>query len=332
MDCFRPLTIRNPDKYQVAGYYIQVPCGKCPACLSNRREQWTYRLACEQRVSKYCLFMTFTYSDDNLPILHKDRGDITIGLGSCVVDDDISFVLIKSHLQGYLKLLRELLRRKDCQLRYYAIGEYGEHTYRPHYHALLFFDYDRFVPPNEIDDLVAKCWHNGNVKFGYISPKSIRYVLKDMVKQQFKNSEYVKKTICNDKEDYAPFCIMSRRPGIGSAWFSQHENFFLRAIQDVTAIVSDGHFVSIPRYYKDKYFNQFQIKDDEGKFTLSIYGKSLKKQLSNKIKKQKDYEFERLKKHFGFATDGEAYAYIIARRKEDEFQRTIRQDSRGGCL
>lgn len=332
MDCYCPLIIRNPDPHRIAGFYIQVPCGKCPACLSNKREQWSYRLANEQRVAKYCLFMTYTYDDDHLPILHKDSHDITFGLGRVNVKDNFSFVLIKEHLQGYLKLLRELLRRKDCQLRYYSIGEYGEHTYRPHYHALLFFDYTKFLPPNEIDDIVRKAWHFGNIKYGHVTPKSIRYVLKDMIKQQFKKSDYVKNCICNGCEDYAPFNLMSRRPGIGAAFYKAHEDFFVRSIQNIAGLVADGHYVAMPRYYKDKFFSQFQVKDEEGKVSLSLYGKTYKKQLSNKIKQKKDYEFERLKRHFGFKSDGEAYNYIIERKKEDEFQRTIRQNSRGGCL
>jgi len=60
------------------------------------------------------LFITLTYSDENLPAKSS---------------------LKKKHLQLFLKKLRKRLKSK---IRYFAVGEYGDRKGRPHYHLILF--------------------------------------------------------------------------------------------------------------------------------------------------------------------------------------------------
>lgn len=44
-----------------------VPCGKCPSCLANQRQEWVFRLKQEYEASVFAIFVTLTYSDENLP-------------------------------------------------------------------------------------------------------------------------------------------------------------------------------------------------------------------------------------------------------------------------
>ena len=93
---------------------LQVPCGKCLICLSNRRQDWSVRILNEYKYSIGSRFITLTYSDKHLP----EDGQLN-----------------KSDLQKYFKRLRKTL---DKRVRYYAVGEYGTKRGRPHYHILLF--------------------------------------------------------------------------------------------------------------------------------------------------------------------------------------------------
>lgn len=64
-------------------------------------------------------FVTLTYSDDSLPALGA---------------------LDPVHLQNFLKRLRRAYEREvpDGRFRFYAVGEYGDKSWRPHYHLSLF--------------------------------------------------------------------------------------------------------------------------------------------------------------------------------------------------
>lgn len=66
--CLHPLVLRDP-----RGYPYQVPCGKCVACLNNKRSSLSLKLRLEEYTSKYCYFLTLTYDDDNLPLFSLGR-------------------------------------------------------------------------------------------------------------------------------------------------------------------------------------------------------------------------------------------------------------------
>ena len=60
---------------------VQVPCGKCPQCRSNRASAWSFRLMQEDKRSLSSLFVTLTYNTDHVPILKSgymslNKGDL----------------------------------------------------------------------------------------------------------------------------------------------------------------------------------------------------------------------------------------------------------------
>lgn len=156
-------------------------CGQCLPCRINRRRLWSSRLQLEASKHRLAAFVTLTYDPEHHP-----------ADGSLQPKD----------LTNWLKRLRQAIHPR--RLRYYAVGEYGDLTWRPHYHAVLFG-----VSPLETD-LFRSTWQQGHVLALPLTPQSCSYV-----------AGYVTKKMTS-KDDtrlqgrVPEFARMSLRPGIGA--------------------------------------------------------------------------------------------------------------------
>lgn len=213
--CVSQIRIKQKDKY------TDVPCGRCGFCLSNRRKEWSFRLQKEMRYHESASFITLTYSDPNI----RYMDDINRDTGECIP----YAVLVKKDLQDFIKRVRYYQKQlTDSKIKYYAVGEYGTKTKRPHYHALMFGMH------KEVD--VEKIWEYGHTDVGTCTLDSIDYVTKYVV----------------NKKDYKhflvpPFSCISN--GIGK----QHleDNYDLYKTQDIVR-GDRGYKQKLPRYYRDK--------------------------------------------------------------------------------
>ena len=122
MTCYHPLRaaqLREGEKIRInpphAETNMQIPCGKCIGCRVARAAQWGNRCMHEASCYDHNRFVTLTYDDAHLP----PNG-----------------FLDKTHLSKFLKKLRKKFPHN--KLRFFAAGEYGEQTARPHYHLILF--------------------------------------------------------------------------------------------------------------------------------------------------------------------------------------------------
>ena len=273
---------------------FRVPCGKCLPCQKKRRSDWSLRLEHEYLFSDSALFITLTYNDFHLPRHYwKNKYEYEIHpitkqkkrvkQWKEIVHSPYPS-LNKKDLQNYIKRLRkqhdknirEISKeiKKECTakpLRYYAVGEYGTKTRRPHYHMLLFnYDIENIAP-------ITNQWKKGFVDIGTVTGASINYVTKYMFKP------------FNSKKDTRekPFSCMSRNPIIGHAYL---ENFGVHHIDTESLEVRDqnGHRRRLPRTYLRRLFT-----NQEDRIELSR--KSFEKHIDKKIKK-----FERtVQKHYG---------------------------------
>lgn len=118
-------------------------------------------------------------------------------------------------LQLWLKRLREVVN--PAKVRYFAVGEYGDRTHRPHYHAAL-FGFRSCVGglrnKGECQcsqcSVVRKTWGLGHVMLGDLTIKSAQYI-----------TGYVAKKMTRPEDvrldgRYQEFARMSRVPGIGA--------------------------------------------------------------------------------------------------------------------
>ena len=110
----------NPKKLQPKGHpeTITVGCGKCLSCRIAKRKEWSTRLWHELAYHNKSVFLTLTYDDYNVP-------------------DNESLRL--KDLQLFFKRLRKSLYKADFpRIKYFACGEYGNMTARPHYHSIIY--------------------------------------------------------------------------------------------------------------------------------------------------------------------------------------------------
>lgn len=204
---------------------ISVPCGKCIPCTVNKRMDWCFRLEQEHKVSKSAYFVTLTYDQKHI----RTSGS-----------------LCKRDLQLYLKRLRK--RHVDgARIRYYAVGEYGSKSGRPHYHILLFNSDQEHIRASWCD---SKGRSIGLVHVGSISARSISYVTKYMIQKD----EYPQ-----DLEP--PFALMSRAYGIGGNYLSDAMVDWHRDNDANYAPIERGRKGRLPRFYREKIWHRDKDKE-----------------------------------------------------------------------
>lgn len=210
MQCLTPRYIAKQD--------MVVPCGSCSFCAATRRSDWATRLHYESLLHLDKKFITLTYAN---PHLHWDHGYPQ---------------LHKADVQKYLKRLR----KTGAKVRYYAVGEYGSRTQRPHYHLLVF---------GSVSDMVLReSWPLGQVHIGTVTQASVNYCLGYMVN---KPSMHLHRRVpC--------FSLMSRKPGLGANYLQPSMLEWHKSGRKNYTVV-DGVKRHLPRYYKTKIFSKIDL-------------------------------------------------------------------------
>lgn len=230
MQCPNPIAVENNEFY---GRDI-VPCGSCLMCLANSRKDWSFRLSQELKSSNSGSFITLTYDEDALPInkygnptlQKKDFQTFMRALRHANIKQAMKYHKFKT-----MKEARSIM----AKITYYAIGEYGPQTLRPHYHALL------FNHQTDLQQDLPEIWKHGHTKIDPITPARINYV-----------SGYVitKKDFSNLSDREPQFNLMSK--GLGKNYLN-NANYHKQNLSDAVRN-SDGTKQKLPRYYKDKIF------------------------------------------------------------------------------
>lgn len=200
-----------------------VPCGNCPECARARVNSWLFRLQQEMKITSNPLFITLTYNEQNVP--HTEKGLKT---------------LYKKDIQDWLKRLRkQYAKTSDKQIRYYAVGEYGTRTQRPHYHIIM-LNMDR-------PELIGKTWNMGIDKTLPLLDGGVTYVLKYLHKQRKKKEDW---------DDRNPeFSLMSKKLGLNFVTQSRIR-FHNQGVEFAYIRSESGHKMSMPKYYKEKIYSE----------------------------------------------------------------------------
>lgn len=196
-----------------------VPCGSCEECKKKNALDWTIRLRSEAKLWPYNYFVTLTYADSCLPLSNEGEP-----------------VLSKKDVQNFLKRLR----KSFGSVRFFACGEYGENTKRPHYHLIIFsprpLTLSRMGSNVFHSKEIGKAWKFGLHEVSLAEPGCMAYVAGYCVKKLRDRSSHI----------VPPFTLMSRKPGLGfGALYTQTDLHSLK-------IYLDGDALSMPRFYKNR--------------------------------------------------------------------------------
>lgn len=222
-ECISPIRIKNDQ-----GDLQPVQCGKCPNCMARKISGWSFRLMQEFKVSETSLFITLTYDTKFVPI--TERGFLT---------------LTKRDVQLFFKRLRKNHYTNNMDgkaIKYYAVGEYGGKTNRPHYHIILF---------NAHLELIQESWNRGEVHYGLVNEASVGYTLKYVSKPS-------KIPINKNDDRQKEFSLMSK--GLGSSYLTKAMVLWHKKDMDnrMYCNIQDGKKIAMPRYYKDKIYDEYE--------------------------------------------------------------------------
>lgn len=160
----------------------------------------------EALMHEHNTFITLTYATATLPTLKSS------GLATLVPED----------VQLWLKRFRTAVQ--PTRVRFYAVGEYGDENFRPHYHVAMFgypncrYGNSRYLYRGDelrrsccdICERVRLTWGKGRVFLGSLEAHSAQYI-----------AQYVTKKMTSRDDPrllgrHPEFSRMSNRPGIAA--------------------------------------------------------------------------------------------------------------------
>lgn len=244
--CLMPFLTKNSDQKEVL-----VPCGRCPGCLKRRASAWSFRLMEECKISSSANFITLTYDTKHIPISRNGFMDLRV-----------------RDLQLFFKRLRKAhspeLGIDGKSIKYYAVGEYGGRSMRPHYHVIMF---------NSKLELIQSAWQLGHVHYGNVQGASVGYTLKYITKPS-------KVPLHKNDDRLREFSVMSK--GLGKNYLTPAMVAWHKRDLDNRMYLNleDGKKCSMPRYYKEKLYSEDERKviatAVQGKLADQIYCDFLK--------------------------------------------------------
>lgn len=181
----------------------------------------------EAENSSSAFFVTLTYNDETIPW-----------------GEDNMLTLWKHDLQCYFKRLRKLNEKlgNKVKLKYYAAGEYGGQTMRPHYHIILF---------NALEETIFEAWkldgkELGFVHVGTVTDKSVGYTIGYLSK-----SRLIPEFEGDTRQP--EFSLMSK--GLGVSYVNEKTIFWHHVKKERLYLpMKDGVKIAMPRYYRNKIY------------------------------------------------------------------------------
>lgn len=263
MACYQPITLWAQQQYAWEVSHHKVGCGLCLGCRKEQARHWTVRCLHESTQHDESVFVTLTYDEDWLP-----------QYGTLSPEDSRAFI---KRLRRYHEATRA--ETWERTLSYYLVGEYGDLSSRPHYHALLFgisFPDKRIArtdPSGNVweSKILSKLWRYGRSEFSTVTPGSAAYVTQYATKKVAAKDGGVEKfyddagnsfyhpriyTRVDDRTgELVPvvpeYSRVSKNPAVGKRWIAKY-------YQDVYPrdyVLVAGHEAKPPRYY-DKWLEK----------------------------------------------------------------------------
>lgn len=217
---------------------MNIACGQCMGCRLDKAREWATRVTHEASLHRSNAFVTLTYDDRFLP----EDGSLSVRA-----------------IQLFQKRLRKSVAPQ--RLRFFSVGEYGDDTWRPHYHLIVFghaFNADRFLWETSKggdayyrSPALEALWPYGHSRIGDVNPQSAayvaRYALKKITGKERAQDHYLRPhPVTGELHRVIPeFARMSTSPGIGAGWLDKFRGDCFPS----GFVVIDGEKRPVPKYY-----------------------------------------------------------------------------------
>tara|TARA_R110002072_G_scaffold196017_3_gene353387 strand:+ start:2238 stop:3008 length:771 start_codon:yes stop_codon:yes gene_type:complete len=213
--------------------------------------------------------------------LYEDNCFITLTFDEEHLPNDYS--LNHDYFQKFMKRLRKEIAPQ--KVRYFMCGEYGDDSWRPHFHAILFnYNFPDKVKytvgdsenPYFISEQLYRLWPYGFHLIGecafdtaaYVARYCVKKITGDEAEAHYNriitdwNEVTGEITFIKEVELTPEYARMSTNPGIGKDWY---EKFKSDLYPSDFIVTNEGKKVSIPHYY-DKLLereDEYQLKQQK---------------------------------------------------------------------
>lgn len=298
--------------------FLQIPCGQCTACRFEYSRQWANRCMLELEYHDSAYFVTLTYDEEHVPVSYYlgppferliEQAHEASRWNDEISDYDL-YTVVQQHsdvVQTGEAFPSYTLRKRDLQLfmkrlrfkfgdgiRFFAAGEYGSNTFRPHYHLIIF--------GLHLDDLsvykeqrgftyynspsLQECWSINRGSPRCPSYERLGYAVVAPVTWETcaYTARYVMKKLKGSAAQFydsfslePPFTLMSRKPGIGYQWYVDHPDYNMYDYINVST-ETGGRKFKPPKYFDylfDLDFPEVSVKIKETRRNMAIKAQEL---------------------------------------------------------
>lgn len=223
--------------------FIQIPCGKCIGCRMDYSRSWADRMTYHAIGKEECsYFFTLTYDD-----IHQDENDY-------IKLYDL-YSLNYDHVTDFIKRLRNKFRDFPG-IDYYYSGEYGDSSFRNHFHMIVYnlvIPDLQFYKSNDNGDplyssaIIDSLWQKGFCVIAKYNWHSAAYTARYVEKKRDGRAmvEYTALGLEPEK------CRCSRRPGIAYDYYmDNYRDIWLNNGLSVPRSVNSCGHLGIPRYFR----------------------------------------------------------------------------------
>lgn len=202
--------------------YVPVSCGRCIECRKKKRREWQVRLSEEIKEDSKCMFVTLTFSDENLKRIGK------IIFNRQANSDEEENEMATKAVRMWLERVRGT---RGKSIKHWLITEKGEDFARIHLHGIVW-----------AEPWVLEKWQYGYVSHGtFVNEKTINYITKYVTKVNEKAPKFIGKILCSK--------------GLGSGYIKTNRGKRYKGTEtDESYKTRTGITLALPEYYRRNIF------------------------------------------------------------------------------
>lgn len=244
---------------------VPVGCGKCMECMKKKSREWQVRLMEEIRDRKDGVFVTLTFSNEQIKYIAEGKDtngeqiwkwvknknnkgnkpkkyrefEKPIELEGYELDNEIAKIAVRRFLERWRKKYKK-------SVRHWLVTELGHNgTENLHLHGIIWTE----QPKSEIDKIwgYGYTWIGDEKRGGWVNEQTVNYIVK-----------YIHK-IDEVHKEYKPRILTSA--GIGSGYLKRMDrqrNEYVEGKTKEFYVTRDGLKMALPIYYRNHIYTEEQ--------------------------------------------------------------------------